>query len=663
MNKQELFIKTFFLFLFLPGLLFGGQNISLASSNQKISKDKERFVTIDFDNVDIKTFIKFISELTGKNFVIDPRVRGKVTIVSPAKISVKEAYKVFESVLEVHGFTTVPAGDVIKIVPIISARSKDVETLFKKKNLKPEDKVITQLVHLRYADPNELRKILTPLVSRGGIIVPYRPTGMLIITDVMSNIRRLLHIIKEIDVKGTGEIISVIPLKYARAENIAKAINLIFQKKGIAERQRRGPQSVGIIKVVSYKRTNVLIVLASEDNTERIRHIISLLDKPIPRGKENIHVYYLQNADAEELVKVLTDIIPKGGAKEGKLTTITGITGEVKMVADKSTNSLVITASKEDYKAIEKVIKKLDIPRKMVYIEALIMEVSADKKFEIGVEWRATEKAGKHRGGVIVPFGGTGGMGEQGSYKNMPDITPETKVLPYPSGFSVGILGAGIRIGDYVFPTLGAVFRAYHGVAGVHILSTPQVLVTDNEEAEIKVGENVPYLTREEKPMEGTATGTEYRNYEYRDVGVSLKITPQINQDGFVKLKIFEEVIKLKKGTEQYTPTTLKRSAKTTVIVKNAHTVVIGGMIGESIEEGTYQAPCFGSIPGLGWLFKSQYNSRNRTNLFIFLTPRIVETPGDARVIYRKKKDLIEQLEIKGGVIKLYKNKKKKGKK
>ena len=155
-----------------------------------------------------------------------------------------------------------------------------------------------------------------------------------------------------------------------------------------------------------------------------------------------------------------------------------------------------------------------------------------------------------------------------------------------------------------------------------------------------------------------TATGTEYRNYEYRDVGVTLKITPQINQDGFVKLKIFEEVIKLKKGTEQYTPTTLKRSAKTTVIVKNSHTVVIGGMIGESIEEGTYQAPCLGSIPGLGWLFKSQYNSRNKTNLFIFLTPRIIETPRDAKAIYNQKKNLIEQLEIKGGVIKLYKNKK-----
>ena len=662
MKKQALFIKTFFLLFFFPTLLFAGQNISLASSNQK-TKNEERFVTIDFDNVDIRDFIKFISELTGKNFVIDSRVKGKVTIVSPTKISVKEAYKVFESVLEVYGFTTVPAGNIIKIVPIISARSKDVETILKKNKLKPEDKVITQLVHLKYADPNELRKILTPLVSRGGIVVPYRPTGMLIITDVMSNIKRLLHIIKEIDVKGTGEIISVIPLKYAQAENTAKVINFIFQKKEIVERRRRGLQSVGIIKVVPYKRTNVLIVLASEDNTKRIRHLVSLLDKPIPRGKENIHVYYLQNADAEELVKVLTDIIPKGGAKEGKLTTITSITGEVKIVADKSTNSLVITASKEDYNAIKKVIKKLDIPRKMVYIEALIMEVSADKKFEVGVEWRAAEKAGKHRGGVIVPFGGTGGMGDQGSYKNMPDVTPETKVLPFPSGFSVGILGAGIKIGDYVFPSLGAVFRAYHGVSGVHILSTPQILVTDNEEAEIKVGENVPYLTREEKPMEGTVTGTEYRNYEYRDVGVTLKITPQINQDGFVKLKIFEEVIKLKKGTEQYTPTTLKRSAKTTVIVKNGHTVVIGGMIGESIEEGTYQAPCLGSIPGLGWLFKSRYNSRNKTNLFIFLTPRIIETPRDAKAIYNQKKNLIEQLEIKGGVIKLYKDKKKEQKK
>ena len=216
-------------------------------------------------------------------------------------------------------------------------------------------------------------------------------------------------------------------------------------------------------------------------------------------------------------------------------------------------------------------------------------------------------------------------------------------------------MGEGVTIGGQIFPTLGAVLQAYQGDSDVHILSTPQILTTDNKEAEIKVGENVPYLTKE-------ATGDQqYQTYEYKDVGVTLKITPQINQEGFVRLKIFQEVIKLKKGAEEFRPTTLKRSADTTVVVKDRNTVVIGGMIGESIERGTYQLPCLGNIPAFGWLFKSISRTRNRTNLFVFLTPHIIENPAEARKVYQEKKEQIDK--IKEGVIKMYKRPKVEGEK
>jgi len=601
---------------------------------KKVGADK-RFVTIDFDNVDLRIFIKFISELTGKNFVVDRNVKGKVTIISPTKISVKEAYKVFESVLEVHGFTTVPAGDIIKIVPAVAARSKNIETRLRKRAISPEDKVVTQLIPLRYADPNELRKVFAPLISKTSIVVSYPPTGMLIVTDVLSNIKRLLRIVEAVDVKGIGAEISVIPLKYAIATNMAKSLGFVFQKKGAA-RVKRGTHAGPVIRIVPDERTNALIILASEDDTQKIKHLIALLDKAIPRDKGNIHVYYLQNANAEDLAKVLTSI-PSKQTKASTKGKAPIISKEAKIVADKATNSLVITADKEDYLALEGVIKKLDIPRRMVYIEALIMEVNVDKNLNLGVEWQV--------GGAFGNYGAFGSF-----YSG-------TEFSPIGTGFSLGVLGNTITIGGTKFPNIGAAVKALRNDTDVNILSTPQILTTDNEEAQITVGKNVPYITSKER-----ATGeTQYSySYAYKDVGVTLKITPQINQERFVRLKLSQEVTRLiqNKGLEEGYPTTYKRSADTTVIVKDNNTVVIGGMIDNSLTKQKYQVPCLGGIPGLGWAFKSISRSRNKTNLFIFLTPHIIENPEEAKTIYKEKKARMDQIEE--GTIKMYEGRHKK---
>jgi general secretion pathway protein D len=303
---------------------------------------------------------------------------------------------------------------------------------------------------------------------------------------------------------------------------------------------------------------------------------------------------------------------------------------------------LVINAKRHDYLVIEDIIKKLDIPRAMVYIEALIMEVNVDKEFQLGVEWLGMEDfsiSGK-TGGLI---GGSGGIGD---YSNTTGLSEGS----LPSGFSLGVIGESITIGDIVFPNIAAILQAYQKDSDVNILSTPQILTTDNEEAKIKVGQNVPYITKQET----STSDIDYTTYEYKDVGATLKITPQINQKRFVRLKIFQENVTLKKGTEEFRPTTLKRSAETTVIVKDRNTVVIGGIIGESIEKGAYQVPCLGDIPALGLLFKSKSRTQNKTNLFVFLTPYIIENPLEAQKIYEEKKD--EMGKIKGGAIKLYKN-------
>ena len=285
----------------------------------KNAKDEPRYVTIDFDNVDIALFIKFISELTGKNFVIDKAVRGNVTIISPTKITVDEAYKVFESVLEVHDFTAIPAGNIIKIVPAIQARSKDIETGLRKEALSPEDKIVTRLIPLKYADPEDLKKLLAPFISKHSVMVSYPPTGMLIVTDVLSNISRLLNIIDDIDVEGTGAEISVVTLEHATAGTMAQSLNTIFKRP--VQKGARGPQAPGDVTIVPDERTNTLIIVASELDTVRIKQLITLLDRATPRGEGDIRVYYLQNANAEELSKVLMAIPSKGvlETEKGKL--------------------------------------------------------------------------------------------------------------------------------------------------------------------------------------------------------------------------------------------------------------------------------------------------------------------------------------------------------
>jgi general secretion pathway protein D len=605
-----------------------------------VKKEPEkRFVTIDFDNVDILLFIKFISEVTGKNFVIDDKVKGKVTIVSPTKISVDEAYKVFESVLEVHGFATVPSGSVVKIIPSVEARGKSIETRLREEATSPEDKVVTQLIRLDYANPDELKKLFAPLISKSSIMVSYPPSGMLVVTDVLSNIQRLLRIIKAIDVVGIGEEISVIPLEHATASNMVKTLTTIFQTTGRPTTTRtrkgvRGAAAAPSIRMVADERTNSLILSASEYDTSRIKQLIKILDQETPRGEGDIRVYYLQYADAEELATVLTALPKETKAPAKGKATAPVISKEVQIVADKATNSLVITANKQDYLALVDVIEKLDISRPMVFIEALIMEVTLSKNFDLGVEWRVGDDIGTWEGREVGAFGASGSGSTIGTAAN-------------PPGLSIGILGESITIGGVELPSLAAVVQAFQSNSDVHILQTPQIMTTDNEEAQVVVASNIPYLSKE-------SAGTEqaYSVYEYKDVGVTLKITPQINQERFLRLEISLEYSTIKEGSLEDRPSTLKRSAETTVVMKDDHTVVIGGLVGEQINRGASGTPCLGNIPLLGRAFRSSSRSREMTNLYVFITPHIVEDPAEATRLYEEKKEGIDKMEE--SVIKMY---------
>jgi len=616
-------------------------------------------VTIDFDNVDILAFIKFMSELTGKNFVVDESVKGKVSVFSPQKISTEEAYRVFESVLEIHGLTTVPSGDVIKIVPSQQAREKSVATRLRAEGIGPNDRVVTQIVPLSHASPDDMKKVLDPLVSKASVILSYPPTQTLVITDVQSNIKRLLKIISALDVAGVGEQIHIIPLRHAVASDTAASLNAIFQ---LDQAARRPQQSTVTMRIIADERTNSLIVLASEVFTARVREFVNILDRDVPQGESKMHVYRLQYANSEDLAKVLMNLPSKTAASApaapgqpaqpvipGLRSRTSMLSSEVQIVSDKATNTLIITANKEDWRILEEVIRKVDVQRAMVYIEALIMEVDVNKNFQLGVEWRAVKDLGSLSGfdtGRAAVIAGSGGGGQGGAYQ----LFPGTSTQPaFPGGFAMGVLGAGITIGGVTFPNIGAVINAVQQDSQVHILSNPQLLTSDNEEATISVGKNIPYITRAER----STTNVDYTTYEYRDVGVIMTITPSINTERFVRLKLNQEVSTIvQEESTQGLPTTLKRTAKTTIMIKDRQTIVIGGLMGDSSTSSNYQVPLLGDIPLLGWLFKTKGQRREKTNLYIFITPHIIETVAEAGAIEKIKRDQIESFE--GGVIKGY---------
>lgn len=646
------------------------------------AKEIKGQLRLDFNKADIRTFIKYISEHTGKNFIIDEKVKGFVNVHSPQPVTKEEAYQVFESVLEVNGYTTVDYGDYLKIIPLNDARTKNVETLVGTAQKNPEDKVVTQIIPLKYANPEELKRVLASLVSGGASMISYPPTGTLIVTDVSSNIQRILKIINNVDVPDVGQEISIIPLQNAEAGKLLKTLDNIFKdQKNTAQPQVKkiGEYSP---RFVADERINTIIVMASEIETRRIKKLISMLDKEMPRGDEKVHVYYLEHASAEDMARVL-QFMPQqssssssfgssSGSSFGSTATSTDgdqkkdqaafnrpsstqssapssggspISQDVKITADKATNSLIIMADRQDYAVLEGIIKKLDIPRAMVLIECLIMEVSVNKEFSLGTEWMVMGETSID-GNKVGIGGGFGGDG----YKNTINALKNGTLPP---GASLGIFSEeSVTIGGVKFPNISAIIQAYKKDSDVNILSAPHVLATDNQISEIHVGKNIPYQTKVTAVSDSTQP---FNNYEYKNVGITLKIEPQISKDGRVKMKIYQEVTKLDSvasSATPTTPTTFKRTIDTNVIVENKNTVVIGGLIDNSFSETENKVPCLGDIPGIGWLFKTLTNGNERTNLFVFLTPHILRDSKDAKEIYDKKKKYINN--VQEGKIELY---------
>jgi len=412
----------------------------------------------------------------------------------------------------------------------------------------------------------------------------------------------------------------VIPLDYSDAAKLVSLLSTVFKptaKKGKGVQQK-------VLTMVADERTNTIVLLASEIDTMRIKRLISMVDKEAPRGKGKIHVYYCKNATAEDLAKVLQGLpTDKAGAPKGKKSAPV-VAGAVNISADKATNSLIIMADKDDYLVLEEVIKKLDIPRSMVYIEALIMEVDMEKSLDIGVDWSV--------------FGKTTIDGKEtalgGGFRKGVEIGPDELLK---GGLTLGLLTEPITIAGVALNNISAIVNAVKTDDDFRILSTPQVLTTDNEEARITIVENRPYQTRSTTDVSG---GT-FESFEYRDVGKILKITPHVTEGRLVRMQINLEVSAIDQTATLLTSTTqpvsLKRTVDTTVIVRDNQTIVIGGLIDDVTTTNETKVPVLGNIPILGWLFRDKSDSTEKTNLYIFITPRVIKNPNEAESVLQEK--------------------------
>ncbi len=607
----------------------------LIASSSYAEKDEKKMVTFNFVDVDLPVVAKFVSDITGKNFIFDERVKGKITIIAPSKLNIDQAYELFLSVLELKGFTVVPSGvDAYKIIPSSEARQKGLPLIqFREK---VNESYIARLVNLKYISSEDALKFIQPLVSRDGYVSSFGPGNLILLVDSGMNIEKILSMLEIIDQPSKEMEPEILFLKYASSEAVSRILNDGFSK------MRQRVQTFDLW-IGSDPRINALIVFGDPDKKQIVRELVSMLDIQPEGAKGRVNVYFLENADAEELAKVLNGIIkgttqrpaPQPGAPP-----VFEAPTSISVSADKSTNSLVIVASQADYQNLVDVIKQLDRRRKQVFVEAMIVEASIDKLMDIGTKWRAIGT----RKGEPIAIGGFGMMDTSSIYSIITGL----------SGLTAGGMGnfldipitrinpdGSVTTSTLTVPGIAALFNLDIFRGAVDVLSTPRILTSDNKEAEIVVGENVPFISKRERDV--AAQNILLSSIERKDVGITLRITPHITEGDFVKLDIYQEISSLKKEPNtdiliNIGPTTTKRSTKTTILVKDRQTVVISGLMQERQEEIVRKVPLLGDIPIIGWLFKSKSVQKIKTNLLVFITPHIVKESEDLAFITDEKK-------------------------
>ena len=589
-------------------------------------------VTLNLKDADINALIASIAEITGRNFIVDPRVSGRVSVISSTPMDEDEIYRVFLSVLAVHGFAAVPGDNVTKIVPAANAKQENIPTL-DALNGGGEDQVITRIIEVENVSAAQIVPILRPLVPPQGHLAAYAPTNVLIVSDLAGNVERLSNIIRRMD-QASNQQAEIIPLQHASATEVVRLIEALEQQ-GPANPQA-GPD-VNPPRLVADERTNSILLSGDQSDRLRLRALIAHLDTPLQRTG-NTQVVYLRYARASELLSVLQGVSQQLEEQQGGAEGVPA-TGNpnIDIQADEATNALVITAPPDTMRSLREVISQLDIRRAQVLVEAVIAEISSEKVAELGIQWVAL---GESLAGFINFEGGF-------NLEALAGAVLEERVTQglVPNGAN---LAAGNLTGANRF---GAIINALASDADTNILSTPTLVTLDNEEAEIVVGQNVPFVTGNFTTNTGgggEAVGNPFQTIERRDVGLTLRIKPQINEGDAVQLQIEQEVSNVVPTATALAqgPTTNKRSIRTNVLVEDGQVLVLGGLIDNGLSETVQKVPGLGDVPLVGNLFRYRNTSRTKRNLMIFLHPVILRDSNSGTLRTNDKYAYIRQQQM-----------------
>ncbi len=611
-------------------------------------------VKFNLEDADLAELVNHISGLTGRRFIYGAKVRDiKVTVVSPTPVSLDEAYEAFLSILKANGMTVVPHGRFLKIIDSGGVVTQSPPIYSRGAPVPETDRMITRLYRLKFASAADVNKVLVKFKSKEGDITTFDEGQLLIMTDSGTNIRRMIRLIEEIDLGGVNNKMWIEPINYSSADDIAKKLNEIYELKG-----KEG--SPGLEKIIAEDVTNSLIIVGNEDAYARILELLKRVDVP-PSAEGDIHVLPLQHADATELSKTLTQMMSGSTAsnkKAGKGAAPQQVAevfeGEIKITADKPTNSLVISSSARDFAQLRLVIEKLDQKRRQVFLEAVIMDVSVDRSNQLGLAYHGGVQDLVGDDSVVV-----------GGFNPINSIAPDATQL---QALALGVRGQdlpgtqnipGLPPGISI-PAFGVFLNALAKSGDSNVLSTPHIIATDNTEAEISVGENVPLQTNLGggglgnlaglAAAAGGAGGNQANlggllsglgggfNAQRTDVGTKIKITPHINDENQVRLEIQEEISETGPPAGALGVVSItKRLATTTVVVDDQQTVVIGGLMRETKEQGREKVPVLGDLPVLGFLFRNSTERMRKTNLLLILTPHVIRDQRDLRKVFQRK--------------------------
>ena len=631
----------------------------------------ETIESFDFPNVEITDIIKAISELTGKNFIIDSTVRGKITIIAPSKITVAEAYKAFLSSLAINGFTVVPNGGFLKIRNARSAQRDGID-IYSGSYYPNTDQMITKVVHLKHITAETMKTQLGRLLNSSyGEMEAYPQTNSMIISDFGSSIDRIMKIINQLDVPGFEEQLEVVGVKYAKAKDISDLIDKVVNKgqksansgfNGANARFSAAPaggvtsKGAGTSSFLVFPddRTNSLIIIGNRAGITRVKKLVSQLDfKVSAESQGGVFVYYVKHGEAEKIAQTLSEVAkdstPKnninntgfGFAPQGQAAIKEGVFGgDVSIKADKGTNSLVISASKQDYEKVMNILNKLDIPRDQVFVESIVMEMNMSDGSDSSGGLVKFDQSGAKVGyvgngitDVLSPLGGTGNaiLGfSQGSIQ----VADPTK-----PGTTIGV------------PNLLGFIKFIKTFAKTNILSTPQISAMDAQEAEIEVGDKVVTRVITTQTTTGSTSTPEFEN-----ATIKLTIKPFISPSSETIRMEFKQQIKQLSNVQapaklqEVSQALATRDMKTMLVLNNGDTAVIGGLMKDQESEQTSKVPILGDLPILGWLFKSKTISKSKVNMLVFLTPRIIRNPGDQqKMVGEKTTERLNFLKKNGG--------------